>query len=115
MPQTLQLEKVLFRRSRQSPLSQWLVTAASPARAAGIYLASGPAYEAPREDLHLESEAALPLILLPWWWDFDESVDLLSLDDRLAFGGVGVPILLLATAVFTAAFFILLFLNRLDV
>lgn len=47
--------------------------------------------------------------------NFDESVDLLSLNDRLAFSGVGVPILLLATAVFTAAFFILLFLNRLDV
>lgn len=60
-------------------------------------------------------ETSLETVITVLPSDFDESVDLLSLNDRLAFGGVGVPILLLATAVFTAAFFILLFLNRLDV
>ena len=51
-------EKAPSRTSRQSPLSQWLTKAASPARAAGIDRASGPVYGVPPTDLHLECEAA---------------------------------------------------------
>ena len=58
VPQTLQLETAPSRRSHQSPLSQWLTKAASPARAAGIYLSFEHVYEAPRADLHLVYEAA---------------------------------------------------------
>ena len=58
VPPTLPLETAPSRRSPQSPLSQWLITAASPARAAGTYLSFELDDEELPTDSHLGSAAA---------------------------------------------------------